>query len=71
MALATAARPGDTILTEYLTYHGLKAVVRTLGLTLEGVPFDHDGLIPEAYDHACSVSRARAEDTCAAVICSR
>jgi len=60
VALATVARPGDTVLTERLTYHGMKAVTATLGLNLEGVAFDHEGLIPEAFEHACRRTGVRA-----------
>lgn len=55
MAVATAAvaRPGDVVLTERLTNYGMKALCATLGVHLEGVAMDDDGLLPEAFDAAC------------------
>ena len=59
VACATLARPGDVILTERLTYFGLKAAVGTLGMRLEGVPIDEDGLLPDAFEAACRQSAPR------------
>ena len=47
-ALSTAARPGDVVLVEQLTYTGVKAVAANLGLRLVPVPMDRDGLLPDA-----------------------
>lgn len=51
--LATLFRPGDLILTEALTYPGVKAAATLLHLRLQGVALDADGLRPDAFDTAC------------------
>ncbi len=53
VVLSTLARPGETILTEDLTYPGLRAVADFLGLKLAGVPVDDEGLLPDALDSLC------------------
>lgn len=58
--LATALRPGDVLLTEAVTYPGLKALANLLHLRLEGVPLDRDGVLPDALAEACRRSGARA-----------
>jgi DNA-binding transcriptional MocR family regulator len=58
--LAALLSPGDTLLAEELTYPGLKAVARMLGLRLHGVAMDEEGITPEALDAACAESGARA-----------
>ncbi|MBU0755112.1 MAG: PLP-dependent aminotransferase family protein, partial [Planctomycetes bacterium] len=60
VAFATVAKPGETILTEALTYPGVKAVAEMLGLRLVGVPLDEEGVIPEALDALCRKWKARA-----------
>jgi DNA-binding transcriptional MocR family regulator len=51
--LATLAKPGDTILSEMLTYPGLRSLAAQRGLTVAGVPGDAEGIDPEALDAAC------------------
>ncbi|MEX0922782.1 MAG: PLP-dependent aminotransferase family protein [Rhodovibrionaceae bacterium] len=58
-ALAAIARPGERILTEALTYPGLQAAARLLGLRLEPVAIDEEGLVPEALEAACRNGEAR------------
>ncbi|HYC05660.1 MAG TPA: PLP-dependent aminotransferase family protein [Azospirillaceae bacterium] len=54
MALLTLlARPGDVVLAEALCYPGLRAAAAQLGLRLEGVAMDSDGVRPDALDEAC------------------
>lgn len=53
IALGTVARPGDVVLTESLTYLGVRAICTTFGLHLEGVAMDEDGLLPDAFESAC------------------
>lgn len=57
LALAATTRPGDTLLTEALTYHGAKAVAALLHLKLEPLPLDRYGVLPDALERA---ARARA-----------
>lgn len=53
-ALATTlAKPGDTIVTEALTYPGIRAVCRHFGMSLAGVAMDDEGIIPAALIEAC------------------
>ena len=58
--LATLLEPGDVLLTEELTYAGLKAVAGLLRLRLRGLPMDRDGLRPEALAEACREGGAKA-----------
>ncbi len=55
-ALSVAAtllcRPGDVILTEAATYHGVKAIAGHFGLRLRGVALDAEGLVPDDLDAA-------------------
>ncbi|PWR20169.1 PLP-dependent aminotransferase family protein [Zavarzinia aquatilis] len=53
IALMTVARPGDILLTEALAYPGLTSLARRLGLTLEPVAIDGDGMRADALDAAC------------------
>jgi DNA-binding transcriptional MocR family regulator len=60
MVLASIARPGDLILTEAVTYSGIKALADLLHLRLQGLPMDADGLRPDALEGACHTSSPRA-----------
>lgn len=51
--LQTLLSPGDVVVTEALTYPGLKAAAATLGLRLIGVAMDRFGMLPDALDAAC------------------
>src|SRR5258708_26760482 len=53
LVMAAVAHPGDVVLTEQLTFYGMKSVAALLSLRLHGVAIDEDGLIPEALDAAC------------------
>ncbi|MFC3284979.1 MocR-like ectoine utilization transcription factor EhuR [Litchfieldella rifensis] len=53
LAIATVVQPGDIVLTEALTDHGLIALSRTLGFQLRGVAIDDEGVIPDALEIAC------------------
>ena len=59
VSLAALTRPGDRILTERLTYQGVKPAAAMLGLRLEGVALDDEGLLPEALDQAIDETGAR------------
>ena len=60
VALGTALRPGDVLLTEDVTYPGIRAVAEFLRLDLVGLPCDGEGLSPEAFEAACREKRAGA-----------
>ncbi|WP_331755838.1 PLP-dependent aminotransferase family protein [Streptomyces sp. NBC_01643] len=58
VALAATLRPGETLLTEALTYPGAKSAARLLGLSIQAVAMDAHGLIPEALEKACASASA-------------
>jgi len=53
IVLATLTEPGDTILTEQLSYPGIKALANFLHVNLRGLAVDEHGLLPEAFEQAC------------------
>lgn len=58
-ALGALCRPGDVVLSESLTYAGMKALAGHLQLRLHGVAMDAHGLVPEALAAACRSTHAR------------
>ncbi|WP_288947898.1 PLP-dependent aminotransferase family protein [uncultured Paracoccus sp.] len=50
-AVMSAVPAGGTLAAATLTHHLLIPLCRYLGLHLEGLPVDEDGIIPEALDH--------------------
>ncbi|HEX7154137.1 MAG TPA: PLP-dependent aminotransferase family protein [Thermoanaerobaculia bacterium] len=48
LSLAALTRAGDTVLTESVTYHGLRWLASLLHLRLEAIPMDRYGLMPDA-----------------------
>jgi DNA-binding transcriptional MocR family regulator len=59
VVFATLTKPGDAVFTESLTYPGMLNLANLLGLRLQGLPTDDDGIIPEAFDEACRRDPAR------------
>lgn len=57
---AAVCRPGDLVLTEALTYPGMKAVASLLHLRLQGLPMDQSGLLPDAFEAVCRAGAPRA-----------
>lgn len=57
--LLAFSHPGDTVLTEELTYPGMHLLARVLGLELVGLPVDQDGLTVDGLRHALSGSTAK------------
>ena len=51
--LAHLAAPGDVVLTEALTFPGIKAAAHRLGIKLAGVAMDDGGILPDALASAC------------------
>jgi len=51
--LGVLAKAGDVILSEALTYPGVRSIAAQLGLKLVGVPMDEQGIEPEAFVEAC------------------
>ncbi|PFG09627.1 MULTISPECIES: PLP-dependent aminotransferase family protein [unclassified Marinobacter] len=59
-ALMALLRPGDTLVTEQLTYPGLISAARFLGIRLLGAEMDDQGLIPESLEEICRKNRVSA-----------
>ncbi|HTO40707.1 MAG TPA: PLP-dependent aminotransferase family protein [Rhizomicrobium sp.] len=57
--LLTLTRPGDTVLTEALTYPGFRAAADQLGLNIVGVEMDSQGIVPDALARACAVHKPK------------
>ena len=59
-ALLALTKPGDVVLTEALTFPGIKAAAARLGVRLVGVAMDHEGARPDALDEAIRKHRPKA-----------
>lgn len=59
-ALMALLRPGDTVVTEQLTYPGLITAARMLGIRLIGLDMDDEGLLPSALEEVCRTHRVSA-----------
>jgi DNA-binding transcriptional MocR family regulator len=59
IALMAATKPGDTLLTEELTYSGMKDLGHQMHLKLRGVAMDAEGLRADALEAACRATKAR------------
>ncbi|MDF1609283.1 PLP-dependent aminotransferase family protein [Hoeflea sp. YIM 152468] len=60
IALMTVASTGDLIVTEELGHHTLKALSRYLGLRIQGLEVDMEGIVPSAFAAACEKSQVKA-----------
>jgi DNA-binding transcriptional MocR family regulator len=60
LAMLAAAGQGDAVLTEELTYPGIKVLAGTFGIRLQPVTIDARGIVPEAFEAACRLHRPRA-----------
>jgi len=58
--LATLAKPGETVLSENITYPGLRSISAQLRLRLCGLPMDADGILPDALAEACEREQPKA-----------
>jgi DNA-binding transcriptional MocR family regulator len=58
--LIALTSPGDIVLTEALTYPGIKAAAVYAGVRLIGVPIDQHGIVPDALDAACRQHKPKA-----------
>jgi DNA-binding transcriptional MocR family regulator len=54
LAVAAIVQPGETVLTERLTDHGIIGLANVLGFTLRGLPTDSEGILVEAFEEACA-----------------
>lgn len=60
LAVASVVHPGDVVLTEDLTDHGIIGLASVLGFTLRGLPTDEEGILPDAFAAACAGGEVRA-----------
>jgi DNA-binding transcriptional MocR family regulator len=60
VALMTVANPGDLVVTEEIGHHTLNPLARYLGLRLTGLRTDSDGILPQAFQAACSNQTVKA-----------
>jgi DNA-binding transcriptional MocR family regulator len=60
VSFAGLLEPGDLLLTEALTYPGVRTLARILRLRLQGLAMDSEGLVPEAFEAACRQGSPRA-----------
>lgn len=54
------ARPGETILSEAITYPGVRSIAGQLGIRLVGLTMDEHGITPDALHEACKKYQPRA-----------
>jgi DNA-binding transcriptional MocR family regulator len=47
------AKPGETVLSENITYPGMRSIAAQLRLDLSGLPMDDEGILPDAFAEAC------------------
>jgi len=59
VAIASVVGPGELILSESLTYPGLRGVARLLGLRTGPVAMDEEGILPDALEAACRTDKPR------------
>src|SRR5690606_33875723 len=60
VALTAVARAGDLVLTEEIGHHQLVPLASYLGLRLQGLAIDRQGIRPEAFEAACESREVRA-----------
>jgi DNA-binding transcriptional MocR family regulator len=57
---STLLRRGDVVATEASTYPGFRALAFHMGLAMEGVACDAEGLLPDALEEVCRTKTPRA-----------
>ena len=58
--LGLLAKPGDVVLSEAITYPGVRSIAQQLGLSLVGLPMDDEGVDADAFAAACRHSAPKA-----------
>ncbi len=58
--LKVIAKPGDTILSEEITYPGIRSIAAQQNLNIRGVPMDQYGILPDAFRDICATRTVRA-----------
>jgi len=59
VCFSTLTKPEDVVLTESLTYVGMKALANAFHFRLHGVAMDAQGMLPEAFAAACESTGAK------------
>jgi DNA-binding transcriptional MocR family regulator len=54
------AKPGETVLSENITYPGMRSIAAQLRLQLFGLPMDEHGILPDALAMACEREKPKA-----------
>jgi DNA-binding transcriptional MocR family regulator len=60
VALMSVAPPGSTLAVEAISHHTLVPLSTYLGIHLEGIAVDREGMIPQALEAACKKGNIRA-----------
>jgi DNA-binding transcriptional MocR family regulator len=60
VALMTAAKPGDIVVTEEIGHHTLKPLMSYLGLRLKGLKLDHEGILSDDFERLCVTQPVKA-----------
>jgi DNA-binding transcriptional MocR family regulator len=58
--LLALTSPGDVVVSDMLTYPGMRAAAAQAGVRLQGVPADSFGMLPDALDAACRAQLPKA-----------
>lgn len=58
--LSMIARPGDTVLSERVTYPGIRSIAARFGIRLKGLDIDAEGILPDALENAIKQDRPKA-----------
>lgn len=58
-AMTMLVQAGQTICVESLGYPGIKAISAQLGIKLQALPMDDQGIDPNAFEHVCRTVRPR------------
>jgi len=54
------AKPGEAVLSERITYPGMRSIAAQLRLNLAGLPMDEEGILPDAFAEACERLQTKA-----------
>lgn len=60
VALQTAVLPGELVVTEMVGHHTLKSLTSALGMRLQGLAIDDEGIVPDAFEAACRSDAVKA-----------
>jgi DNA-binding transcriptional MocR family regulator len=60
IALVAIVGPGGLLLTEELSYYGLKRIAQFLGVGIAAIAMDEDGALPDAFEQACGNQNPKA-----------